>query len=54
MNLWGWRIPFLFSIIPGALSLYGRRYLEETAEFQEMLESERRVHGLIANAEMEV
>lgn len=34
MLLWGWRLPYLLSIIPGAAVILGRRYLEETPDFE--------------------
>ncbi|CAE7343236.1 shiA [Symbiodinium natans] len=34
MRLWGWRLPFLISIVPGALTIAGRRCLDESAEFE--------------------
>jgi len=33
MLLWGWRVPFLFSIIPGTIFIVFRSSLEETEEF---------------------
>merc|ERR1719396_308327 len=36
MLLWGWRLPYLSSAIPGAAVLLGRRYLEETPEFEDL------------------
>eukprot|EP00428_Durinskia_dybowskii_P009543 CAMPEP_0170292944 /NCGR_PEP_ID=MMETSP0116_2-20130129/46570_1 /TAXON_ID=400756 /ORGANISM="Durinskia baltica, Strain CSIRO CS-38" /LENGTH=232 /DNA_ID=CAMNT_0010544443 /DNA_START=87 /DNA_END=781 /DNA_ORIENTATION=+ len=30
---WGWRVPYLFSLLPGFVALWGRNRLEETAEF---------------------
>lgn len=40
MLLWGWRLPYLTSIIPGALLIVGRRYLEETPDFEDLLKQE--------------
>jgi len=34
MIMWGWRIPYLTSIIPGAVVIYCRRWLEETPDFE--------------------
>ncbi|CAE7644349.1 proP [Symbiodinium pilosum] len=34
MRQWGWRLPFLAAIVPGALTIAGRRCLRETDEFQ--------------------
>jgi len=33
MLMWGWRLPFLISIFPGLVSLWGRHGLTETTEF---------------------
>eukprot|EP00438_Fugacium_kawagutii_P024832 Skav205734 [mRNA] locus=scaffold1496:180015:181346:+ [translate_table: standard] len=33
MAVWGWRIPFLVSVVPGAIALWGRSKLTESAEF---------------------
>eukprot|EP00928_Gymnodinium_smaydae_P056485 TRINITY_DN3985_c0_g1_i4.p1 TRINITY_DN3985_c0_g1~~TRINITY_DN3985_c0_g1_i4.p1 ORF type:complete len:547 (-),score=72.73 TRINITY_DN3985_c0_g1_i4:340-1932(-) len=35
MLMWGWRIPFLICIFPGALALWGRNQLQESDEFLE-------------------
>jgi len=39
MKQYGWRIPYFLALIPGALIIYFRQYLEETSEFEELLES---------------
>jgi len=33
MLVWGWRIPFLFSALPGAMALWGRNHIHETEVF---------------------
>ena len=33
MLVWGWRIPFLFSALPGALAMWGRNRIQETDVF---------------------
>lgn len=43
MNTWGWRIPFVISIVPGAIAMLGRSSMPESEEFlhlQEELEQE--------------
>ncbi|CAJ1426915.1 unnamed protein product [Effrenium voratum] len=35
MMTWGWRLPFLLSLVPGAVSLWGRYRLTESADFAE-------------------
>eukprot|EP00931_Biecheleriopsis_adriatica_P089402 TRINITY_DN6353_c0_g1_i2.p1 TRINITY_DN6353_c0_g1~~TRINITY_DN6353_c0_g1_i2.p1 ORF type:complete len:478 (+),score=80.25 TRINITY_DN6353_c0_g1_i2:70-1503(+) len=42
MSSWGWRIPYWSSIIPGICIMFGRRYLEETPDFEEMLRERAR------------
>lgn len=37
MLLWGWRLPYLSTVVPGMAILFARRYLKETPEFEEML-----------------
>jgi MHS family proline/betaine transporter-like MFS transporter len=34
MELWGWRIPFLFGLLIGPVGYYIRRHVDETLEFQ--------------------
>jgi MHS family proline/betaine transporter-like MFS transporter len=34
MELWGWRIPFLFGLLIGPVGYYIRRQVDETLEFQ--------------------
>ncbi|HEY9847146.1 MAG TPA: MFS transporter, partial [Candidatus Caenarcaniphilales bacterium] len=34
LQTWGWRLPFLFAILPGAVVLWLRRNLRESPEFQ--------------------
>merc|ERR1739848_144634 len=38
MDTWGWRIPFVISIVPGLIAMWGRNALPETDEFLEMQE----------------
>ena len=37
MAMWGWRIPFLVSLVPGSIALWGRSKLAESAEFVRMV-----------------
>merc|ERR1711972_653910 len=39
MMLWGWRLPYLTTIIPGIAVLLARGSLEETPDFEELLKS---------------
>jgi len=39
MMAWGWRIPFLISILPGAVLILSRGSLHETDDFEAMLAS---------------
>ena len=34
MEMWGWRIPFLFGLLIGPVGYYIRRHVDETLEFQ--------------------
>eukprot|EP00123_Amoebidium_parasiticum_P013250 comp21855_c0_seq1/m.31232 comp21855_c0_seq1/g.31232 ORF comp21855_c0_seq1/g.31232 comp21855_c0_seq1/m.31232 type:complete len:506 (-) comp21855_c0_seq1:451-1968(-) len=35
MMVWGWRIPFIVSIVPGVIGFYGRASLKETVVFEQ-------------------
>jgi MHS family proline/betaine transporter-like MFS transporter len=37
MNSWGWRVPYLTSIVPGVFLIFARRYLEETDDFEALV-----------------
>src|SRR3954452_98905 len=37
MDLWGWRVPFLFGLLIGPVAYYLRHHVEETAEFRSAL-----------------
>ena len=39
---WGWRVPFLFSILLFAIAVYIRKHLEETPEYNLAMEKARR------------
>jgi MHS family proline/betaine transporter-like MFS transporter len=48
MMAWGWRIPFLISVLPGAVLILSRGSLHETDDFEAMLASvvdEKNVKG---------
>eukprot|EP00413_Alexandrium_margalefii_P041662 CAMPEP_0204602896 /NCGR_PEP_ID=MMETSP0661-20131031/56938_1 /ASSEMBLY_ACC=CAM_ASM_000606 /TAXON_ID=109239 /ORGANISM="Alexandrium margalefi, Strain AMGDE01CS-322" /LENGTH=484 /DNA_ID=CAMNT_0051613917 /DNA_START=108 /DNA_END=1562 /DNA_ORIENTATION=+ len=36
MMMWGWRVPYLSSVIPGAAVILGRRFLTETEDFLDL------------------
>ena len=36
MEMWGWRIPFLFGLLIGPVGYYIRRHLDETLEFRSL------------------
>eukprot|EP00435_Cladocopium_sp_Y103_P031136 s1928_g7.t2 len=42
MHSWGWRVPFLLAIFPGALAALGRRYIPESERFLEAKAQESR------------
>ena len=42
---WGWRIPFVFSLVLAIVAILLRRQLHESAEFQESQERARRAAG---------
>lgn len=48
--VWGWRIPFIFSIIMVAVGLYVRFKLEETPVFKEALNKEEKVKTPLVEA----
>jgi MHS family proline/betaine transporter-like MFS transporter len=37
MMRWGWRLPYLTSILPGLLLIIGRQSLQETTDFEELV-----------------
>jgi len=37
MMMWGWRIPYLTTLIPGFFVVVGRRYLKESDDFERMM-----------------
>lgn len=37
MMNWGWRIPYLTSVVPGFVLIVSRRYLTETEDFEDMV-----------------
>eukprot|EP00931_Biecheleriopsis_adriatica_P066731 TRINITY_DN4101_c0_g1_i1.p1 TRINITY_DN4101_c0_g1~~TRINITY_DN4101_c0_g1_i1.p1 ORF type:complete len:482 (+),score=67.73 TRINITY_DN4101_c0_g1_i1:88-1533(+) len=39
MQSWGWRLLFLSSLVPGLAVSVGRRYLQETPDFEELLKA---------------
>jgi len=41
MMLWGWRIPFIICLLPGTVSLWGRRNLPESPEFLKWQEQQK-------------
>eukprot|EP00931_Biecheleriopsis_adriatica_P040820 TRINITY_DN2337_c0_g1_i2.p1 TRINITY_DN2337_c0_g1~~TRINITY_DN2337_c0_g1_i2.p1 ORF type:complete len:381 (-),score=54.99 TRINITY_DN2337_c0_g1_i2:212-1354(-) len=45
MNSWGWRIPYLTSIIPGGMLVLSRRYMKETDDFEELLRTATEVQA---------
>eukprot|EP00490_Sorites_sp_Unknown_P008682 CAMPEP_0114683822 /NCGR_PEP_ID=MMETSP0191-20121206/58317_1 /TAXON_ID=126664 /ORGANISM="Sorites sp." /LENGTH=470 /DNA_ID=CAMNT_0001965599 /DNA_START=155 /DNA_END=1567 /DNA_ORIENTATION=+ len=47
MLAWGWRIPFLFSALPGLIAMWGRNRIEETEVFlSEVTGDEATQHGV--------
>jgi len=38
MDAWGWRIPFVISIVPGFIAMWGRNAMPETEEFLKLQE----------------
>jgi MFS transporter, MHS family, proline/betaine transporter len=46
LDLWGWRVPFLFGLIIGPVGLYIRRHLEETDAFLEARGAPQQKQGL--------
>lgn len=37
MVMWGWRIPFLVSLVPGSIALWGRSKLAESTDFARLV-----------------
>lgn len=41
MEAWGWRVPFLFALVPGLIAIWGRRHMPESEVFLEAQEQEK-------------
>lgn len=39
MKEYGWRIPYWLALVPGLVIVYFRQYLEETSDFEELVEA---------------
>merc|ERR1740121_1522707 len=37
MKVWGWRVPFVVSLFPGLLAMWGRNRIQETESFLEQI-----------------
>mmetsp|Transcript_94779 Transcript_94779/g.198009 ORF Transcript_94779/g.198009 Transcript_94779/m.198009 type:complete len:490 (+) Transcript_94779:111-1580(+) len=48
MASWGWRLPFLFAIVPGVIAVIGRRALPESGMFED--EKARNTKGVEVSA----
>lgn len=44
MLLWGWRLPYLSTIVPGLVIIAYRRFLEESPEFEALVKQRATVH----------
>ena len=51
MLVWGWRVPFIFSALPGVLALWGRNRISETEIFLSEVQ-EHRVGALESVSEL--
>lgn len=51
MAQWGWRIPFIFAIVPGSVAAMGRRWVPETEAFLKEQERAQRVLESLAAEE---
>ena len=47
MLVWGWRIPFLLSALPGVLAMWGRNRIQETEAFQQATETQTVCQSLL-------
>ncbi|WP_179404190.1 MFS transporter [Burkholderia guangdongensis] len=54
IELWGWRVPFLFGLSIGPIGLYIRRYVDEGAEFHTQARSSAPVRELFATQKLRV
>jgi MFS transporter, MHS family, proline/betaine transporter len=50
MEMWGWRIPFLFGLLIGPVGYYIRRHLDETLEFRSLQTNAAPVRERLADA----
>jgi MHS family proline/betaine transporter-like MFS transporter len=56
MLLWGWRLPYLLTIIPGALVIMARWRLKETPAFEDLIQAkagDRQANGCLEEARSE-
>jgi MFS transporter, MHS family, proline/betaine transporter len=54
LDLWGWRIPFVFGLLIGPVGYYIRRHIDETAEFRPAQTSWAPLRETLAHAKTNV
>mmetsp|Transcript_124583 Transcript_124583/g.311555 ORF Transcript_124583/g.311555 Transcript_124583/m.311555 type:complete len:481 (+) Transcript_124583:60-1502(+) len=56
MLLWGWRLPYLSTIIPGTAIIVARRHLKETPDFEDLAQAnvDKQTTGRLEEARSEV
>jgi MFS transporter, MHS family, proline/betaine transporter len=50
LEMWGWRVPFLFGLLIGPIGYYIRRHVDETTEFQSAKASAAPLRETLAHA----